>query len=57
VVGSQRGVLQQLHQVPTVLDKASVGVEKQWSGVMVAGSGARVSVMKNLKLIDGLNYI
>jgi hypothetical protein len=40
-----------------VLDKASVGAEKRWSGAMMAGSRARVSVMKNSKLIDGLNYI
>jgi hypothetical protein len=55
--GSRRGVLQQLHRVPTVLDKASVGVEKRWSGAMVAWNGARVSVMKSTKLTDGLNYI
>jgi hypothetical protein len=40
-----------------VLDKASVGAEKWLSGVMVAGSGARVSMMKNLKLTNKLNYI
>jgi hypothetical protein len=40
-----------------VLDKASVGAKKWWSGVMAAGSRARVSMMKNSKLTDRLNYI
>jgi hypothetical protein len=40
-----------------VLDKALVGAEKRWSGAMTTGSRARVSVMKNSKLIDRLNYI
>jgi hypothetical protein len=57
VAGSRLGVLHQLHRVPTVLDKASVGVEMWWRGAMVVGSEARVSMMKNSKLIDGLNYI
>jgi hypothetical protein len=57
MAGSRWGVLQHRHWVPVVLDKASVGAEKRWSGAMMAGSRARVSVMKNSKLIDGLNYI
>jgi hypothetical protein len=40
-----------------VLDKASFRVEKRWGGVMSAGSGARVLVMKSSKVIDRLNYI
>jgi hypothetical protein len=39
------------------LDKASVGAEKRRSGAMAVRSEARVSVMKNSKLTNRLNYI
>jgi hypothetical protein len=51
VTGSRWGALQRHRRVPAVLDKASVGRKKRWSGATTAGS--KVRVVAEFDGIDG----